>query len=124
MVTERAPGTSAARNAALAVARHDVVLFLGDDTVPETSDLLASHLKRHTERPANEYGILGHVAWAPQIEVPLMRWLERGRQFSFDTIRDGLARAEHFYTAHVSVKRSFIHDVGTFDQRLLSLFLL
>lgn len=122
-LTEREPGASAARNAALAVARNEVVLFMGDDTVPESPDLLASHLALHTRRPEAGYGVLGHIAWAPHLNVtPLMSWLEQGAQFSLGAIEDGVAGPEHFYTAHVSVKRSLIEEVGAFDRRLPFLF--
>src|SRR3954454_13764326 len=70
------PGASAARNIGWKAARSPLVLFLGDDILPEPG-LLTGHLDWHSRYPGDEVGVLGHVRWADEIEVtPFMRWLE------------------------------------------------
>ena len=54
-------GRAAARNAAIAAARGDLLLFSDDDMVPLSPDLLTRHLEAQAERPG---------AWVSHLQVP------------------------------------------------------
>lgn len=121
-ISEPRPGAGPARNAGLAAARGESVLFLGDDTRPAEPGLLRRHIELHDGR-LDPYAVLGRVAWAPELDItPLMRWLEHGAQFAYADLRAGPAGPEHFYTAHVSVARSLLERAGGFDERVPFLF--
>lgn len=110
------PGASAARNAGWRAARQPVVLFLGADILPDAR-LLAEHAAWHDREPADEVGVLGHVAWADDLKVtPFMRWLERGIQFDYGALPGDEASWAHLYTANVSLKRAFVARVDGFDE--------
>jgi glycosyltransferase involved in cell wall biosynthesis len=121
-ISEPRAGAGPARNAGLAAARGETVLFLGDDTRPTEPDLLRRHVELHDGR-TDPYAVLGRVAWAPELDItPLMRWLEHGGQFAYADMSAGPAGPEHFYTAHVSVARSRLECAGGFDERVPFLF--
>jgi GT2 family glycosyltransferase len=112
-------GASAARNVGWRAASAPVVLFLGDDTLPEPQ-LVAEHLDWHGSNPADEIGVLGHIRWADELRVtPFMRWLERGIQFDYGGIEGDEADWTHFYTANASVKRRLLARVGGFEEEAL-----
>jgi GT2 family glycosyltransferase len=110
------PGASAARNIGWRAARAPVVVFLGDDIIG-APDLLEQHAAWHEQRPEDATGVLGHVRWARELKgTAFMRWLNRGIQFDYGTIRGTEAGAGHFYTANVSLKRSMLERTGGFDE--------
>jgi glycosyltransferase involved in cell wall biosynthesis/GT2 family glycosyltransferase len=110
------PGASAARNLGWRQATGDVVLYLGDDMVGHPR-LLEEHLRRHEREAEDWVGVLGHVAWSPEVRVtPFMRWLEKGTQFDFASINGTTAGFGHFYTSNVSLKRAALEAVGGFDE--------
>ena len=113
-------GPAAARNAAVAAAGGEVLLFLGDDTEPEGPGLLRAHLDLHAARPEETYGVLGRITWSPRSPVtPFMRWLENGGpQFHYCELGPGpVDAASYFYSSHASVKRSLLRRVGGFEER-------
>jgi GT2 family glycosyltransferase len=110
-----ADNASASRNAGWHAARAPLVLFLGDDilAVPE---LLARHLARHDAAGDDRCGVLGLVRWATELRATaFMRWLDRGVQFDFHSIRGDEAPWYHLYTANVSLSRAALERVGGFD---------
>ncbi len=117
-----AAGASAARNRGWREAASEVILFTGDDILPERS-LLAQHLEWHRRWPEAEVGVLGRVTWARELRVtPFMRWLDQGPQFGYGSIAGAEARWWHFYTANVSVKREMLERAGGFDESFPFLF--
>jgi len=113
-------GPAAARNAGVAAAGGEILLFLGDDTEPEGADLLRSHLDLHDARPEESYGVLGHIAWSPRSPVtPHMHWLiNGGPQSHYWALKAGSVEpALFFYGSHVSLKRSLFDRLGGFDER-------
>ncbi len=112
-------GPGVARNVGVAETTGELILFLGDDTIPDP-DLVSRHLARHHAEPAGEVAVLGHVAWHPSVaRGRVNRWLEwSGTQFDYAQ----LAREEgfdagfgRFYTSNVSLKRALFDAVGGFD---------
>lgn len=113
-------GPAVARNAAVAAASGEVLLFLGDDTEPAGEGLLRAHLDLHAARPEPGYGVLGRITWTPRAPVtPFMHWLENGGpQFHYCDLTAGPVDAtSYFYSSHASLKRSFFEQVGGFDER-------
>jgi GT2 family glycosyltransferase len=117
-VSQPKPGPAAARNAAAAVARGEVLLLLGDDTAPARPDLFAAHAALHRANPDPTYACLGRLEWAPQ-PTEFMRWLdEGGPQFHYWELSAGDADPTlYFYSSHLSLKRTMFERAGGFDER-------
>ncbi|HEY6357032.1 MAG TPA: glycosyltransferase, partial [Vicinamibacterales bacterium] len=107
----RGPGE--ARNAGLAMAEGELVLFMGDDIVAD-EHLLEAHLLAHAARPDPADAVLGHVEWPP--EPPpnaVMEYVsgEGSRQFAYEYIPHlPTLDFRFFYTSNVSLKRRFLVD--------------
>ncbi|MDQ3849116.1 MAG: glycosyltransferase [Actinomycetota bacterium] len=117
VLEQPARGPAAARNRGLAAARGRTCLFIGDDTWPRP-DLVERHGQLHRRRREPRTALLGHVTWARESRPsPFMVWLNSGVQFDFGQIADPEdVRGSCFYTANVSVKRSFLLAHGGFDE--------
>jgi len=108
-------GPAAARNLGVSQARGDLILFTGDDCIPDPR-LLEEHLRAHHEE--GDVGVIGHVAWHPELTItPFMLFLEEGVQFGFHYIKD----PEHapywaFYTSNCSLRKRRLEDSGGFDE--------
>jgi 2-polyprenyl-3-methyl-5-hydroxy-6-metoxy-1,4-benzoquinol methylase len=118
LIQEQA-GPGAARNRAARASDRALLLFLGDDMIPEPQ-LVERHLARHDRDPAPEVAVLGHVRWHPEVaEDRLARWLEwSGAQFDYRALareRTEEAGFGRFYSCNVSLKRTFFLDAGGFD---------
>ena len=96
-----------ARNRGLREATGDLVLFLGDDIIPEP-DLLAQHLTKH--RAVGEtIGVLGFTDWdRTRMRVtPFLEFVNSdGAQFAYGHFRDGRdIYFTGFYTSNISLPR-------------------
>ena len=111
------PGASANRNVGWRAAAASLVLFTDSDTIP-APQLVAEHLAWHRAHGERQTVVVGLVRWAPGIAVtPFMRWLEHGVQFDFDGIQGVEGSWAHVYSANCSVKRSFLEQVGGYDEQ-------
>ena len=115
-------GPAHARNVGASLARHDVLLFLGDDILPANDEFFRVHALRHAQHPEPEFAVLGKVEWPCSVDFPvnfIMRHIEEdGSQFAYSRlVPGGLASWQFFYTSNVSVKKSLVGDwmTGGFD---------
>ncbi len=110
-------GPGVARNLGARSTDRRLLLFLGDDMVPEP-DLVARHLAEHGRHPAREVAVLGHIEWHPEAEGGrVLRWLDWSRtQFDFGADEHGVAGFGRFVSSNVSLKREFFLDAGGFDE--------
>jgi glycosyltransferase involved in cell wall biosynthesis len=85
-------GQASARNAGIEKAKHDndfggrkdakrgatgIIIFIGDDIIPQHNHFLENHLKVHQKYPS--YIIIGETTWDPELKItPFMKWLEEG----------------------------------------------
>jgi GT2 family glycosyltransferase len=110
-------GPGAARNFGVQHTDRPLVLFLGDDMIPEL-DLVERHLRRHQAEPQPEVGVLGLAEWHPDVaQGVLHRWIEwSSLHFDYATIRDNNAGWARFYSCNVSIKRELFLATGGFDE--------
>jgi glycosyltransferase involved in cell wall biosynthesis len=110
-------GPAKARNAGVAAATFDRILFVDDDVFPRPG-----MLQRHAEMlDAGHTGSQGLLLWHQEIAItPLIRYIDsRGSQFAFDDVEDPTALTfAHVYTGNFAVLRSAVLDAGGFDENL------
>jgi GT2 family glycosyltransferase len=117
VVVKEHGGPGAARNYGVAQTDRALVMFLGDDMIPDR-ELVARHLDRHRAEPAENVGVLGLAVWHPDVAgVDINRWLDwSGLQFEYAKIEGDDAGPRRFYSCNVSMKRAFFESVGGFDE--------
>lgn len=112
-------GPARARNAGAREAAGEILVFLGDDIVPEPR-FLATHDRAHRERPDEPRAVLGRTVWdSSRMRVtPMLRHLEEnGLQFGYGLIRDPEnVPAWFFYASNVSLPREAFLGLGGFDE--------
>lgn len=110
LLANRHGGASAARNAAVKVARGNRLLFLGDDIFPDET-LLDVH-RNMAEVHGDKVAILGRVDWHPeQKQNHLIHHITEigNEQFSFNCLkRNEYTDFRHFYTCNISVSRAIL----------------
>ncbi len=110
-----------ARNLGVAHARGELVLFLGDDTIPEPA-CVAEHLAAHAARPG-PCAVIGFTGWhRERMRVtPFLDFVNgHGPQFSFDLLKDGQeVPFTTLYTSNVSIPREHLGR-EPFDHRFTS----
>lgn len=109
-------GPAAARNLGTNNSAGDLLIFTGDDMIPER-DLLKEHAAFHAAHPEESAAMLGLAAWDPRIHPsPFALWLENGGpQFGFGKFSPG-EKVGAFWTANISVKKTFLTKNGIFDE--------
>ncbi|HEX7254202.1 MAG TPA: glycosyltransferase [Thermoanaerobaculia bacterium] len=115
--SQKNSGPASARNRGVSESRGEIVLFLGDDTVPE-EDLLAVHAAAHRERRPNPVAVLGYTTWPRERRVsPFLHHInEYGLQFGYGLIEDPESVPfNFFYTSNISLRRDLLVSAGLFD---------
>jgi GT2 family glycosyltransferase len=104
-------GQGQARNLAIPLAAAPLVLFTGDDIVPE-ADLVEAHLAAHRRFPEEITAILGYIQWPEDIPTnTVMKHIDgEGReQFSFFSMtEEQVCDFRFFYTSNLSLKKSLL----------------
>ncbi|MDQ6894064.1 MAG: glycosyltransferase [Acidobacteriota bacterium] len=116
-ISQRNGGPASARNRGVREARGRHILFLGDDTVPETR-LLAVHAGAHAEKRAHPVAVLGYTTWPRDRRVsPFLHHInEYGLQFGYALIQDpDSVPFNFFYTSNISLPRELLLEEGLFD---------
>jgi glycosyltransferase involved in cell wall biosynthesis len=113
-------GLAAARNAGVKAAAGDIILFHDDDDLPDP-ELIAEHLRSHSENPDEAVVVLGHLDWHPSLKVtPLMHYIthEGGQYFRYGRMVHGqLYSAWLWWGGLVSAKTSLLRSIpGPFKE--------
>lgn len=110
-------GPARARNRGTATATGEVVLFLGDDTVPGEG-WLATHLEEHRVHSGETLAILGYTAFPAGDDSPFRRFInELGAQFGYLLIeRADRVPFNFFYTSNISLPRRVLLELGGFRE--------
>ena len=118
-------GPGQARNLGASLARHDVVLFMGDDIQPVDGDFFRTHGAMHAANPTVDIAVLGKVIW-PDNQRGFVNFVmshiqgHGGEQFGYaDLVPYTDLDWRFFYTANVSVMKAVVGDWETdgFDGR-------
>jgi len=113
-------GPAATRNVGIREARGTILLFGDDDIVP-TPTLVAEHLSWHAMYPDIAVGVLGQVAFAPELDpTPFMEWLgSDGPVCGFAKLSDGKEVGDECnYFGCTSVKACLLQKNMFFDEEL------
>ena len=111
-------GPARARNRGVEASKGEVVLFLGDDTVPQPGWLRA-HLEAHRiEDSGRPMAVLGYTAFPAEEDSPFLRWInEYGAQFGYALIEDPTdVPFNFFYTSNISLPRQVFERLGGFRE--------
>ena len=107
-------GPAAARNRGISLANSPLILFVGDDIVPDRR-LIEGHLAAHRRYPGMSIAILGWAKWPDDLYVnTLMTHIDGvgAEQFSYFYLKDGQEYDfRHLYTANISLKAGFLKSL-------------
>lgn len=105
-----------ARNLGIKQATGDILVFMGDDTIPE-KNWLQKIYDFHIQFPDKKMGLLGKVLWTKELAAdPFHRFLETGPQFNFPQIEKQGPDWHHFYTSNISIKKELVGNDLFSDQ--------
>ena len=106
-------GPGRARNHGVTLAQGKIVVFIGDDTVPEPR-FLSEHARVHQEAGDDAMvACLGYTGWpASERVTAFMDYInDYGLQFGYKLIRDGeVVPFNFFYTSNISIDRRVLAE--------------
>ncbi|MDI6765220.1 MAG: glycosyltransferase [Bacteroidota bacterium] len=110
---QKKKGPAAARNIGISVAKGEIIIFLGDDTLVSERFIQEHYLWQIEKYPSIQTAILGRIEWDSSLEItPLMEFLNRGPQFNFPSIEQKIiVDFNYFVSSNISLKREFIKDM-------------
>ena len=111
-------GPARARNLGAREATGEVVLFLGDDTVPQPGWLVA-HLEEHRLfSDGAPIAVVGYTTFPTTHDTPFLRFInEFGAQFGYQLIEHPHGVPfKFFYTSNISLRRRELVDRGGFRE--------
>lgn len=112
-VTQENSGPGKARNRGVAMSSGKFVIFVGDDTVPE-SQFLAEHARVHHESGEDPLvACLGYTGWpAGERVTSFMDYInDYGLQFGYRLIQhDTVVPFNFFYTSNISIDRQLLAE--------------
>jgi GT2 family glycosyltransferase len=104
-------GPGQARNQAIPLVKAPLVLFTGDDIIPERN-FIEAHLAAHRRFPKQTTAILGHISRPEDMVVnTLMEHIDGlgAQQFSYHFFQNEKEYDyRHFYTSNISLKRTLL----------------
>lgn len=108
--TQENTGQGIARNNGLVHAEGELVLFMGDDIIPEP-DFIRQHVQRHRE-VGMPCAVVGYTEWdrSAMRVTPLLEHVnEAGHQFGYRYMKDGEdIPYTCFYTSNISLPRDIL----------------
>jgi len=109
------PGAAAARNAGMACAEGDLILFIDDD-IEADPELIESHLRYHAGH--SDGSVVGTIRtqWETT-RIPFLRYLRDRRIFNPYRLNNGKMDFSYYHTGNVSTPRDLLNAVGGFDER-------
>jgi len=108
--TQKKVFSGSTRNLGIKKSKGEILVFLGDDTVPEKSWLKKVY-NFHKKNPQKNIGLLGNILLPKNLEQDYFHnWLQNHAQFSFNEIKKNGPTWKHFYTSNISVKKKIIED--------------
>ena len=114
-------GRAALNNLGVSRARAPILCFCADDFIPGAT-YVEAHLAYHTAHPEPTRVAIGAGIATDELRhvSPFLAWLEDSGELFGARFRQPSADlpAGYFYVANVSLKRSFVEQVGPFDERL------
>jgi len=109
--TQKNSGPGQARNQGVSLAKGKLIIFIGDDTVPEPR-FLAEHARVHRESGDDPLmACVGYTGWpARQRVTAFMDYInDYGLQFGYKLIKDGdVVPFNFFYTSNISIDRQVL----------------
>ena len=102
----------AARNLGIRKAHRPILLFVGDDILPD-KNFIENHINfyRHLENPEMS-AVIGYTTWPLEMRVtPFMKYIgEYGHQFGYSLINgNGPLRFNFYYTSNLLLPLSALH---------------
>ncbi len=109
--SQKNSGPGVARNRGVQLARGTFIIFIGDDTVPESAFLREHALTHHETGNARLAACLGYTGWPVDERVTsFMHYINNyGLQFGYKLIGDGeVVPFNFFYTSNISISRELL----------------
>jgi len=109
-------GPGAARNLGASLARHDVVLFIGDDIRPVDANFFRVHAELHGRHADPDLAVLGKLVWPNRTDARVNFVMSHvqgrgGEQFGFADLRPySYLDWRFFYTSNISLRKSIVSD--------------